>query len=157
MRHFSITTSAHNRIGHITAGRQKGLSLLEVLVSLVLLSIGLLGLAGLQATALKSGHSASMRSQATILAYDILDEMRANSIQASAGSFDNSTYPARQAWDNRAKQLLGASATTTVTTTNGREVLVSIEWDDSRGTVRDRATTTAVRQTFTFRTELSKP
>lgn len=157
MQHFSNLTSALNRTGHITARRQKGLSLLEVLVSLVLLSIGLLGLAGLQATALKSGHSASLRSQATILAYDILDEMRANSIQASAGSFDSATYPARLAWDNRAKQLLGASTTTTVTTTNGREVVVSIQWDDSRGTVRDRAATTTVRQTFTFRTELSEP
>lgn len=136
-----------------THKRQGGLSLLEVLVSVVILSIGLLGLAGLQATALKSGHSAYLRSQATILAYDILDQMRGNSIEAAAGQFDNSSFTPRKNWDDRVKLLLGPGATTSITTTNGREAVVTIEWDDSRGTVRDRAATSTVKQTFTFRTE----
>ena len=48
------------------------------MVSLVLLSIGLLALAGLQTRGLIGGASSYQRSQATILSYDIIDRMRAN-------------------------------------------------------------------------------
>ena len=58
--------------------RQSGFSLIEVLISIVIASIGLLGLAGMQATGLKNNHSAYQRSQATVLAYDLADRMRAN-------------------------------------------------------------------------------
>jgi type IV pilus assembly protein PilV len=62
----------------IHAGRPRGFTLIEMLVSLVVLSIGLLGVAALQLTSLRSNHSSAMRSQATFLAYDIIDRMRAN-------------------------------------------------------------------------------
>lgn len=52
--------------------------MIEVLVALVVLAIGLLGVAALQLTSLRSNHSSAMRSQATFLAYDIIDRMRAN-------------------------------------------------------------------------------
>jgi type IV pilus assembly protein PilV len=52
--------------------------MLEVLISIVVLSFGLLGIAGLQAFALKNNHSASMRSTATVIATDIIDRMKAN-------------------------------------------------------------------------------
>lgn len=68
--------------------RAKGFSLFEVLISMVVLSIGLLGLAGLQVTGLRNNHSAYLRSQATLLAYDIADRMRANSIAALGGSYN---------------------------------------------------------------------
>jgi type IV pilus assembly protein PilV len=55
-----------------------GFTLLEILVSLVILAIGLLGLAGLQVTGLKNNLSAYHRSQATQLSYDMADRMRAN-------------------------------------------------------------------------------
>lgn len=58
--------------------RQTGVTLLEVLISVVILSIGLLGTAGLIMTGLKNSNTAYYRSQATILAADILDRMRAN-------------------------------------------------------------------------------
>jgi type IV pilus assembly protein PilV len=58
--------------------RQTGFSLLEVLIAIVVTSIGLLGLAGMQATGLRNNHSAYHRSQATVLAYDIADRMRSN-------------------------------------------------------------------------------
>lgn len=67
---------------------QKGFSLVEVLVAVVILSIGLLGLAGLQVTNLQFNKSAAQRSQATILAHDIIDRMRANRTQAEAGAYD---------------------------------------------------------------------
>ena len=57
---------------------QSGFSLLEVLVTLVILSLGILGAAGLQRAALQNGHSALLRAQAAQYAYDMADRMRAN-------------------------------------------------------------------------------
>lgn len=57
---------------------QGGTSLLEVLIAVVILSIGLLGLAGLQVASLRVNQGALQRSQATTLAYDMLDRMRAD-------------------------------------------------------------------------------
>ena len=56
--------------------RANGFSLMEVLVAMLVLAIGLLGLASLQAQSLKFNHEAYIRSQATILAYEIMDKMR---------------------------------------------------------------------------------
>ena len=66
--------------------RISGFTLLEVLVALVILSIGLLGLAGLQAASLRYNHSSYLRSQATLIAYDIVDRMRANRQEALNGA-----------------------------------------------------------------------
>jgi type IV pilus assembly protein PilV len=69
-----------------------GFSLIEVLVALVVLSVGLLGLAALQSTAAQFNAGAYTRSQATILAYDMADRVRANRAAALAGEYD-SAYP----------------------------------------------------------------
>ncbi len=61
----------------------RGFTLVEVLVSLVILSIGLLGIAKLMLLSSHSNDSAYLRSQATDLAYEMLDYMRANSVQAN--------------------------------------------------------------------------
>ncbi len=71
--------------------RQNGASLLEVLVAIVVLSLGLLGLAGLQVASLQLNQGALQRSQATLLAYDILDRMRANKVDALAGDYEIAT------------------------------------------------------------------
>jgi type IV pilus assembly protein PilV len=57
---------------------QYGFTLLEVLIALLVLSIGLLGLAALQTIGLRSNTMASFRTQATQVAYDIADRVRAN-------------------------------------------------------------------------------
>lgn len=67
---------------------QTGYSLIEVLVSALILSIGLVGVAGVQALALVNNQSAYVRSQATTLAYDLADRMRTNVIGANAGFYD---------------------------------------------------------------------
>ncbi len=67
----------------------RGFTLIEVLVTLVVLAIGLLGLAGLQASSLKHNNNAYQRTQATFLAYDILDRMRANPMGIENGDYDN--------------------------------------------------------------------
>lgn len=58
--------------------RQNGFTLLEVLIAMVILSVGLLGLASLQARSLSTNQSAYLRSQANVLAYSIIDRIRAN-------------------------------------------------------------------------------
>jgi len=69
---------------------QTGFTLIEVLIAVLVLSLGLLGMAGLQATSLKNNNAAATRGQATLLAYDVIDRMRANRAAALAGSYDNS-------------------------------------------------------------------
>lgn len=64
-----------------------GFSLLEVLISLVIVAVGLLGVAGLMSNTLKSNDSAAMRTQATAQAYNIIDRMRANMIGVNGGSY----------------------------------------------------------------------
>jgi len=68
--------------------RQRGFTLLEVLIAVMLLAVGLLGLAGLQAVSLRNNHSAYLRSQATMLTYDIIDSMRSNRTAVQAGSYN---------------------------------------------------------------------
>ena len=68
--------------------RQQGVGFLEVLVSLLVLSISLLAIAGLQSRALHYNHSAYVRSQMNILAYDMLDRIRANRINANSYRFN---------------------------------------------------------------------
>jgi type IV pilus assembly protein PilV len=67
---------------------QKGFSLIEVLVTLLITSVGLLGLAALQVKSLQFNHGAYLRSQANILAYDIADRMRLNKDDARAGDYN---------------------------------------------------------------------
>ncbi len=56
-----------------------GFTLLEVLIALLILSVGLLGLASLQTRGLAMGHNAYLRGQAVLLARDMAERIRANS------------------------------------------------------------------------------
>ena len=79
-----------NTTGSLNNTRRKdqvGFTLVEVLVALLVLSFGLLGLAMLQVAGQKFTSDSYMRSQATILAYDIIDRMRANKVAADAGNY----------------------------------------------------------------------
>ncbi|MBI1772241.1 MAG: type IV pilus modification protein PilV [Burkholderiales bacterium] len=58
--------------------KQKGVSMVEIIVTMVIVAIGLLGVASLQANTLKYLKGANYRSEATQAAYDISDRMRAN-------------------------------------------------------------------------------
>lgn len=71
----------------VTNKDAKGYTLIEVLVALVVTSIGLLGMASLQVTALKQNQNAYLRSQAMIAASDIMDRMRANAEGVADGNY----------------------------------------------------------------------
>jgi len=69
--------------------KHSGFTLLEVLVAIVVLSLGLLGLAGLQAASLRNNQTAYYRGIATQQAYDMADRLRANLAGVRAGSYNN--------------------------------------------------------------------
>jgi len=78
-----------NNVNHMRRpDRQSGFTLIEVLVAVIVLSIGLVGVAGLQVVSLQNNQGAFMRSQASALAYDLADRMRANVPGANAGLYD---------------------------------------------------------------------
>ena len=62
----------------VPAHRQAGFSLLEILITMLILTIGLLGLAGLQVMAQRSGQEAYQRAQAMVLLGDIVDRVNIN-------------------------------------------------------------------------------
>ncbi len=66
---------------------QSGFTLIEVLVSIIM-AVGMLGLAALQLTTMKANHGALHKTQATFLAYDIVDRLRANRNAAITEDYD---------------------------------------------------------------------
>jgi type IV pilus assembly protein PilV len=73
--------------------RQGGFTLLEILVSLLLIAIGVLGTAGLQALSLKINQGGSLRSQAVVLGLDFVERIEANNVATVAGKYAPATYP----------------------------------------------------------------
>lgn len=76
---------------------QRGFSLIEVLVTLMLVAFALLGIAGLQAYSMRVNKGGQLRTQAVFLAADLAERMEANKAGAIAGSYvlaQSSTAPA---------------------------------------------------------------
>jgi type IV pilus assembly protein PilV len=119
------------------------MSMLEVLVAFIILAVGLLGLAGLQANALKNNQSSLQRSQAIMLSYSILDAIRAD--RANSASYTmaatgtapsgSSLISATQgAWINNLKTVLGSSSSTQGSIAcDTSKCTITITWDDTRG------------------------
>lgn len=152
--------------------RQHGATLIEVLVAMFILAIGLLGLAGLQAVSVQSNQGAYYRSQATILAEDIADRMRANRSAALTGDYAQASPPATTStlsdtstpaqrdlaeWNNRLATSLPQGTGTVVSSSN--IVTISISWNDARARIKspnettEQATARAM-ETFEYRTRL---
>jgi len=130
---------------------QFGLTLIEVLVAIVIISFGLLGVAGLQLTGLKNNQSAFNRSTANILAYDMLDRMRANKAALIAGNYNTggsfwdyatnapaSTTAMKDAdikdWLLALQKRLPSGKGKIEAAASATVLRVTIQWDDSRGT-----------------------
>lgn len=93
---------------------QLGFTLVEVLIAVVVLSVGLLGLSALQAFSVKMNHGAYLRSQATTLAYEIADAMRANRDRILASDDENATAYNAACPDDTSCNLSYARANTNV-------------------------------------------
>ncbi|WP_374604458.1 type IV pilus modification protein PilV [Arenimonas sp.] len=76
----------HNRNGKRKF--QLGASLIEVMVAILVMAIGMLGIAALQAVSLRNTQGSAERTNAIIQSYSMLDTMRANREQARAGNYD---------------------------------------------------------------------
>lgn len=81
--HLPIASSGSIR----SRAAQHGFSLLEVMIALLVLAVGLLGLAALQNLGLRINHQSYERTQATILIEDMIDRMRANPAGVVAGDY----------------------------------------------------------------------
>lgn len=73
--------------------RQRGVSLIEVLMAVLIFSVGLIGVAGLLVMATRSNHAAYLRTQVTFLAGNMADRMRANPQAVWNGNYNESSYP----------------------------------------------------------------
>lgn len=73
-------------VGNLRA--HSGATLIEVLISLLILAIGLLGMTGLQTVSLRNTQSAYLRTQASIASSDIIERIRANLQGVEAGNYD---------------------------------------------------------------------
>jgi type IV pilus assembly protein PilV len=122
---------------------ERGTTLIETLVALLVLSIGLLGIAGMQLTSLQNNRGAHLRSQAQVLAYDIADRMRANREVALKGNYVIGLGATATGTTLEVADLLAwkASLAAVLPTGDGQiemigtnMVRITVQWTDTLGT-----------------------
>ncbi len=130
---------------HVNRHRQRGLTLLESMIALLVISIGLLGIAALQITSMKQNSSALNHSQAVWIGYNMADRIRANISQfaAYADIDTNNTYAQdcmtgacnrvqlvtsdAADWATEVQNLPGGRG---IITGNANQLVVTVMWDD---------------------------
>jgi type IV pilus assembly protein PilV len=121
---------------------QRGVGLIEVLIALLVLSFGMLGLAGLQMWSLKYNQSAMERGMAVVQTHSIIDAMRANRSAATTNQFDiqfddpvpagdSFTLAALRAWRTSLQAELGDQASGEIDC-DGADCTISVRWNDAR-------------------------
>jgi type IV pilus assembly protein PilV len=125
---------------------QRGVGIVEVLVAVLVLSIGLLGLAGLQMRTLRNNQSALERGAAVIETHAIADAMRADRFTATTTPYPyniaiddptptaNTTFSEQvvKGWRENLVAMLGDEATGSIDC-NGAACTIVVRWNDSRG------------------------
>lgn len=132
--------------------RQTGVSLIEVLVTLVIVSIGLLGSLRMQLLSIRANTDAGMKSRATVLTNDFAERIRINRTAARAGDYDDdtinygaincATVPATPCWDRAAGTALQCTSAQMATSDAWRWVCAlelqvpsantpTVDWDDA--------------------------
>jgi type IV pilus assembly protein PilV len=128
----------------IVGRRQRGVGLIEVLIAVLILSIGLLGLAGLQLRTLRNNESSLERGVAVVEIHAIADAMRADRVNARNGMFDLAIAAAAPtgttfrevvlaSWRANLLSALGPDATGSVDC-NDTDCTIVVQWNDERAT-----------------------
>lgn len=137
----------------------RGISLIEVMVSVLILAVGLLGIAAMQALALRNGQGSLESTQAVMATNSILEAIRANRTQADSYNMAKTCVTPgggatlvdndKAAWISTLKSTIGSGATTDTTTcgqiancddANATNCTVTVFWDDRRaGGAADRS------------------
>lgn len=106
------------------ASRQTGATLLESLIAILIFTLGVLGLFGMQSAAILSASNSKYRTDASYLANQIVAQMWAD--QSNLASYSGATYAPRAAWDIVVSNTLpGASTKIDI---NNREAVVNLSW-----------------------------
>jgi len=129
---------------------QQGFTMMEVLVTILIVSFGLLGFAGLLTKSIQDNRTAYMRSQATVLAQSAIECMRANRSAAVAGSYTiafgsniGGTTPAAldvQAWKTDLGRFLPEGDGSINVDSDGNATVI-VQWDDDGDGVATSFTT----------------
>jgi type IV pilus assembly protein PilV len=120
---------------------QKGFSMVEVLIAAVVLSVGMLGVAGLQIRALRHNQSSLERALAVVEIHAMADALRADRINAANGVFDitlaaadptGTTFAATAVagWRANLRNELGAGATGSVDCDGSNRCLITVRWEE---------------------------
>jgi type IV pilus assembly protein PilV len=143
---------------HSTPRHVRGLSLIEVMVSVLILAVGLLGIAAMQALALRSGQGSLESTQAVMATSSMLEAIRANRTQADSYNMAKTCATPtgattlvgndQTAWIATLKSTIGVGAADTTTCgqisncddANATNCTITVFWDDRRaGGASDRA------------------
>lgn len=147
---------------------QSGVGLIEVLVAVLVLSIGFLGMAALQSKALNNNNSSMVRSIGAIASYSILDAMRIDPNGVQAGSYDgySVTVPSdwsasgdctgkgsggaltktnQNQWCDDLGSLMGPGTSGDITANGGGNYTITITFNDERATGGDAGQTMITR------------
>mgnify|MGYP001553747934 CR=1 FL=1 len=137
------------RVKQHSNNKEKGFGILEILITVFVLAVGLLGIASLQTLGFKASQGSYMRTIASYKAYEMIDRMRANPDGVSAGSYDAITgtptatdcsqqtcnyaamavYDANQ-WNTELASLLPSGQGTV--TRSGDQFQVVVRWDEDK-------------------------
>lgn len=124
--------------------KQQGFSLIEVLVTMIIISFGLLGIAGVIVNSMKNNQSSYARTQASVLANDIIDRMRANRTTAETAPYAynlalgvavpaGNTVVLNDLSQWRAALAAAMPAGTgSITMADATQVTVVVQWNDAR-------------------------
>ncbi len=124
------------RTFHTSNFRQRGVTLIEVLIAMLVLGIGLLGVAALQSSSIRSTHNSFERTRAVIVTENLVELMRINTAQAQAGSFafDDCAGDAALGTDDWIADVQQATrpGTCPIIDWDGTLYTIWITWDDER-------------------------
>jgi type IV pilus assembly protein PilV len=136
-----------NFINKSNPRRNSGFTLIEILITIIVVSIGLLGLAGLQISGLRANMGSEARSKATIMANDIAERMHANPLGVDANNYANISTANQNCGTLPSPFCSNYNIGTTTTEVDGITTTVTVDADGTVTTV-----TTAVDDTVTTET-----